>query len=157
MRPRLEYAAEVWNPHTTTGVDNLEQVQRAAARFIYADYRRTTHVTPLINQIGWESLHVRRLLAQTSMFFKIHHNLVNISFPPCVQPAFYIACHDHQLKYNIPAASMEAYKFSFYPRSIRLWNQLPATAVSAPSVAAFKEAALPAIQVMLPPPVSRLL
>ena len=52
---------------------------------------------------------------------------------------------------------MEAYKFSFYPRSIRLWNQLPATAVSAPSVAAFKEAALPAIQVMLPPPGSRLL
>ena len=157
VRPRLEYAAEVWNPHTTTGVNNLEQVQRAAARFIYADYRRTTHVTPLINQIGWESLHVRRLLAQTSTFFKIHHNLVNISFPPCVQPAFYIARHDHQLKYNFPAASTEAYKFSFYPRSIRLWNQLPATAVSAPSVAAFKEAALPAIQVMLPPPGSRLL
>ena len=71
-------------------------------------YRRTTHVTPPINQIGWESLHIRRLLAQTSMFFKIHHNLMNVSFPPCVQPAFYIARHDHQLKYNIPAASMEA-------------------------------------------------
>ena len=38
---------------------------------------------------------------------------------------------------------MDVYKFSFYPRAIRLWNQLPATAVSAPSVAAFKEAALP--------------
>ena len=45
VRPHLEYAAEVWNPHTIglTGVDSLKQVQRAAARFIYADYHRTTH------------------------------------------------------------------------------------------------------------------
>ena len=118
----------------------------------------STHVIPIINQIGWESLNVRRLPAKTSMFFKILYNPVNISFPPCAQPAFYIARHDHQLKYNIPAASMEAYRFSFYPRAIRLWNQIQAvTAVPAPSVATFKDAALPAIQVTLPPPGSRLL
>ena len=86
VRPRLEYAAEVWNPHSTTIVDRLEQVQRAAARFVYSDYRRTTSVTHLLNEIGWDSLHIRRLTAQSAMFFKIHHQLVNISLPPSFQP-----------------------------------------------------------------------
>ena len=61
VRPRLEYAAEAWNPYTSTLVDRLEQVQRAAARFVHADYRRTTSVTPLLHNIGWDPLNIRRL------------------------------------------------------------------------------------------------
>ena len=89
VRPRLEYAAEVWNPHSTTIVDRLEQVQRAVERFVYADYRRTTSVRHLLNEIGWDSFHIRRLTAQSVMFFKIYHQLVNISLPPSFQPATY--------------------------------------------------------------------
>ena len=157
VRPRLEYASEVWSPHTSTLVDKLEHVQRAAARFVFADYRRTTSVTPMISKLGWDSLHVRRLLAQSAMFHKIHYQLVNISFPSCVVPASYIARHDHQLKYQIPSPSTEAYKYSFYPRSIRIWNNLPPSVVLIPVTAAFKEAALPIIRGMLPPPGSNLL
>ena len=62
IRPQLEYAAETWNPYTSDGVNRLEQVQRAAARFVCCDYRRTTSVTQLIATLGWDSLHVRRLL-----------------------------------------------------------------------------------------------
>lgn len=157
VRPRLEYASQVWNPPTTTLVNQLEQVQRAAARFVSADYRRTTHVTPLITNLGWDSLHVRRLLNQGVMFYKIHHNLVNIPFPPCVIPATYFSRNDHQLKYQLPSTTTEAYRLSFYPRAIRIWNWLPPTVVSSPSVAVFKEIALPAIRVMLPAPGIKLL
>ena len=157
IRPQLEYASEAWSPYTLDGVDRLEKVQRAAARFVFGDYRRTTHVTPLITTLGWDSLHVRRLLYQSTMFFKVHYGLVNIQFPPAIQPASYIGRHDHQLKYTIPEASVDPYKFSFYPRSVRIWNGLPPAAVQAPSVVAFQAAALPAIRGMRPPVGSRLL
>ena len=113
VRPQLEYAAQVWNPYTLDGVNRLEQVQRAAACFVFGDYRRTTSVTPLITTLGWDPLHNRRLLFQTTMFHKIHHGLVNIQFPSIIQPAHYIGRHDHPLKYTIPEASIDLYKFSF--------------------------------------------
>ena len=64
IRPGLEYASEAWCPHTSSLVDKIEQVQRAAARFMHSDYRWATRVTSLINNLGWDSLHVRHLLAQ---------------------------------------------------------------------------------------------
>ena len=34
VRSRLEYASVVWSPHTKRNINNLEQVQRRATRFI---------------------------------------------------------------------------------------------------------------------------
>ncbi|XP_072041022.1 uncharacterized protein [Amphiura filiformis] len=157
VRPRLEYAAAAWNPHTISLVNKLEQVQRAAARFVYADFRRTTSVTPMITSLGWDSLHVRRLVDQSVMFYKIHNQFVNIQFPPCVTPACYLSRNDHQLKYQVPTPSTEGFKFFFYPRSIRVWNHLPPSVVIQATPAAFKEAALVSIRGMIPPPGSKLL
>ena len=111
----------------------------------------------MITKLGWDSLHVKRLLAQSALFHKIHYQLVNISFLSCVVPASYIARHDHQLKYHIPTPSTESYKYSFYPRSTRIWNNLPPTVVLIPVTTAFKEVALPIIRGMLPPSDSNLL
>jgi hypothetical protein len=91
------------------------------------------------------------------MFYKIHHGLVNIQFRSIVQTAPFLGRHDHQLKFTIPVTSIDPYKYSFYPRSIRLWNQLPAATVMSPSIAAFKETALPAIRGMRLPVGSHLL
>ena len=157
IRPQLEYAAETWNPHTLDGVNCLEKIQRASARFVYGDYRRTTSVTHLITTLGWDSLHVRRLLFQSAMFYKIHYGLVSIQFPTSIHPSSFIGRHDHQLKYHLPEASVDLYKFSFYPRTVKIWNQLPPAAVCAPTISAFREAALPVIRGLQPPVGSRLL
>ena len=77
----------------------LLHIQRSATRFIFTDYQRETSITELINNLGWETLHVRRLLAQSNMFFKIHHGLVNIQTPPSIKLATYIGRQDHTLKY----------------------------------------------------------
>jgi hypothetical protein len=34
VRPQLEYGSEVWFPHTKTQIDQIENVQRRAARWI---------------------------------------------------------------------------------------------------------------------------
>ena len=91
------------------------------------------------------------------MFFKIHQQLVNIPFPAFITPASYISRNDHSLKLTVPVATIDPYKFSFYPRAIRIWNCLPLQAVTAPTPAAFQEAALPAIRRMKPPIGDRML
>ena len=38
VRPQLEYAAPVWDPHTQDDIDKIEMVQRRAARWVLNDY-----------------------------------------------------------------------------------------------------------------------
>ena len=42
--PQLEYASEAWNLYSINTVNHVEQVQRAAARFVFRDFRRTSSV-----------------------------------------------------------------------------------------------------------------
>ena len=157
VRPQLEYGAKAWNPHTSGAAEGLERVQKTAARFVFRDYQRSTSATGLVSQLGWDKLHTRRLLAQSTMLFKIHHQLVNICLPHLITKATYISRRDHTLKLSVPVATIDSYKYSFYPRTIRIWNQLPATAVTAPTVAAFQMIALPVIRGLEPPVGSRML
>ena len=64
VRPQVEYASEVWSPYTQVEINRIEKIQRSSARFVFLDYRRTTHVTPLIDKLKWDSLHTRRLSNQ---------------------------------------------------------------------------------------------
>ena len=118
VRPQLEYASEAWNPHTVTSVKSLEQVQRSAARCVHCDFRRITSSSALASALGWNSLHSRRLLAQCSLFHRIHHQVVCIPFPGVISPATYIGRHDHTAKYAIPKATIDAYKFAMFPRTV---------------------------------------
>ena len=120
-------------------------MKRAAARFVHHNYRHTTSVNNLINILGWNHLHTRRLVSQLTMFHEIHYHLVNIQIPQLISPDTFIGKHDYQLKYAIPVATVDSYKFSFYPRSLRLLNQLPSTAVIAASPASYQTTTLPAV------------
>ena len=46
----------------------------------------------------------------------------------------------HKQQYSSPQARVDVYKFSFFPRTIRVWNLLPAGAVVSPCAGAFKSA-----------------
>ena len=41
VRPKLEYASPVWNPHTSSQINRLERIQHYAARLVANDHRRT--------------------------------------------------------------------------------------------------------------------
>ena len=85
------------------------------------------------------------------MFFKVYHNFVDIPLPPTITPAFFIGRRDHSRKLTIPEANVDAFKYSFYPRTVRIWNTLSYVAVTKPSPATFREAAVPTIRSMQPP------
>ena len=67
VRSQLEYAATVWDPATKTGTNKVEAVQRRAARFCQNNYRRTSSVNLMIQNLGWEELQYRREQCKTVM------------------------------------------------------------------------------------------
>ena len=42
VRPRLEYASAVWDPHHQKDIYNLEKIQNRAARFVTGNYKMET-------------------------------------------------------------------------------------------------------------------
>ena len=126
VRPVLEYSSTVWDPHQTSDIHNLEQVQRRAAPFVHRSYTERTPgcVTNMVQSLGWESLQQRRYTDRLSMLFRIQHGLVDVT-TDYIQP-------NETLKRGSQSlcqlqATQDIYKFSFYPRTISDWNRLPTT------------------------------
>ena len=80
VRPVLEYASSVWDPHEEQDKHRLEMVQRRAARFVFNNYFETTPgvVTNMLTSLGWPTLEERRKNNRLIMLYKIKHNLVGI-------------------------------------------------------------------------------
>ena len=82
------------------------------------------------------------------MFYKIHYNLVDIWPPSYVQHASHISNRaDHPLKYcSKNPLQINAYKYSFFSRSMNILNRLPCSVLShvIPSVDNFHKFAMPA-------------
>ena len=129
VRPKLEYASCVWNPHTQCNINKIEMVQRRAARFVHNDYSRFTHVSLLIKALGWDSLEYRRLTNQVFMFYKIYTGLVGISLLPEVVCNTRASRLPNCAPFCQLATLNDTYKHSFYPRAIRTWNSLPLASI----------------------------
>ena len=53
MRPILEYASPVWDPHGIVVQKELENVQNRAARFVTGNYNfETGSMTSILEQLG---------------------------------------------------------------------------------------------------------
>ena len=48
VRPELEYAAVVWNPHLKSHFNQLEKVQRTVARWTCMRWKNTSHVGEIL-------------------------------------------------------------------------------------------------------------
>ena len=57
VQPILEYASTSWDPYTKSNIQQLEAVQRRAARFVTGDYRTTSSPSQMIADLGWEPLY----------------------------------------------------------------------------------------------------
>ncbi|XP_070196706.1 uncharacterized protein [Littorina saxatilis] len=138
VRPTLEYAATVWDPHLEQEKAPLEKVQRRAARYVFNNYtdRNPGSVTTMLNKLYWDSLETRRQNMRLVMLYKIKNSLVAIAaaaytFPS--DPRTRGAGRLHQEYALHPALSN-----SFFPRTISEWNKLPTLVSSAPSLESFR-------------------
>ena len=129
VHPKLEYACCVWNPFTKHNIYQLEMVQHRAARFVLSDYSRFSHITLMIDQLGY-SLEARRLFFQASMFYNILMGHVGISFPPEVHEIKRATRLPNSRPFQQISVLNNVYKYSFYPRTIVTWNNLPINGVN---------------------------
>ena len=60
VRSTLEYTASVWDPHLAKDINNLENIQRRSARFVKGDYRMTSSVMQMLQELGCQDLQSRR-------------------------------------------------------------------------------------------------
>ena len=57
VRPILEYASIIWDPHTTSNIHKLETVQRRSARHIMHNYNRHASVTTMLQHLDLPIIH----------------------------------------------------------------------------------------------------
>ncbi len=135
----MEYAPSVWDPYTLGNTRQPEMVQRRAARYVTSRYHNTSSVTDMFKHLGWkETLEQRRKNQRLTMMYKIHHGLVALDPSPYITRIHGNSRATHQLAYAVPASNTEYHQFTFFPRTVREWNCLPANVVSAPTLPAFK-------------------
>ena len=142
VRPSLEYASSVWDPHTRLDIDKLEKIQCRAARFVkgYSRYRRadTDNITSrdLINILKWDSLASSRKMSRLCMLYKAVNG--EVALPTHILQTADHRVRDFAYKYKHLPAKKSALANSFYNRTVRDWNILKGEVKLAPSPAAFK-------------------
>ena len=100
-------------PYEKQHIASIEAVQHSTLRFVTGGYSRYSSVTQMRETLGWETLECRRHAATT--FYKSINNLIYLPIPSSVRPA----------DPRHVATNTNAYKYSFFPRTIPLWNNLP--------------------------------
>ena len=137
VRPHLEYASTAWNPYTARNIDNIESVQRRAARFILRNYNYgpDSHLTSQIQHtLKWIPLQHRRTLYDLVTFYKIRANYINIRFPETVRQS----PHQPDRYLHIQSLHSDACKYHFFTRTVRMWNLIPVQAITTDSVNTFR-------------------
>ena len=124
----------------------LEAVQCCAIRFVCSDYSQFSSVTSMQHWLGLDTLEVCRQPNAATIMYKAVHNQTHITYPASVTLTHRSNRSNHPHKFRHIFARTNAYKFSFFPLVIPLWNGLPNSAVNAESVTDFQANALPSIR-----------
>jgi len=91
----------------------LERVQRRAAHFVKRDYRHTTSVTDLLDELGWLPLFEHRL----TVFYKELNNLSAISLDHLSVSSRHTRAYNENKFMSLPVRT-DVFKHSFLPRTI---------------------------------------
>ena len=87
VRPKLEYAAPIWSPYSKLQINQVEKVQRTAARWTCRRWRNTSSVGEMLDELEWPSLEARRDRSSLLLFHKIHSGAVSIEKDKYLTPA----------------------------------------------------------------------
>ena len=138
IRPTMEYASTVWDPHLQAQKSALEQVQKRAARYVCNNYTSRTPgcVTKMLDDLKWEPLEARRRHDRLSMLYRIQHGMVDIPTNKYLRPSDSRTRGSARLFQKRIADT--TYSNSFFPRTVRDWNKLPPEVVSAASLEEFR-------------------
>ena len=127
IRSIIEYCDIIYNNCTIEQAKSLESIQHQAALVCSRAYKRT-HYLAILDELGWDLLETRRQLHRLSLFHKIYYGIapeyLHILIQPFrLRPTRYPTRHD-EAYLQPPFSRLTMTADSFFPSTIRLWNQL---------------------------------
>ena len=140
VRSKLEYASVVWDPYKKYQIDQIEQIQRRAVRFICGNYQQDASVTKMREDLRLPLLEDRRRQARLLMFYKAINDQIAIPIPQHLQPRLRVTRQQQQHRYVRIRANTDIYNHSFFPRTLRDWDMLPQDTIELSTVEQFKGA-----------------
>lgn len=138
VRPLVEYAAPVWDPHTAKDIKKVEMTQRRAARYVTNRHHNTSSVSEMLHDLNWRSLEDRRRDARLTLLYRALHGKAALCTSDLQPATSKRTRYRHDQAFLVPHCSQDYRKYSFVPRTISDWNRLPQETVSAETVDTFK-------------------
>ena len=137
VRPHLEYASSLWDPHMSKDITALESVQKFACKI--ATKHWTCEYQELLETCAIPSLAEHRTKLKLCQLYSILHGHCYFPQDIFVRPSNHYSTRSHHMVINKPFAQTNSFLYSIIPNSISLWNNLSEEQVSAPSLQAFKK------------------
>jgi len=132
----LEYANSLWNPYQKQDIKALEKVQMRATRLVTAlgnkPYQERLRALDLPN------LKFRRLRGDRIETYKVLSGIYDTSVALEIPIVSEHATRGNSLKIANRRCHYNLWKYSFSMRITNVWNSLPFSVVTAPSVNSFK-------------------
>ena len=141
VRPtcNVEYASSAWDPYQENQIKKIEMVQRRSARFIKHQYSREPgSVTNILKDLKLPTLEIRRKIKRLCLFHKAFHHQIAINIPDYIKQQNRTTRQYHPRKFRNVQTSSNTYKYSFFPRTIKDWNNLPSNLLNMDDAEAFK-------------------
>ena len=138
--PVLEYGSVVWGGSCDVNISKLEKIHVDAMRLV-TGATAGSNIHRLYTETGWLSVRSRIDNAMVIMLYKVRNELVpnylcEILEPHYAEQIHYRLRNDNDIK--LPFTRREAFRRSFFPSAIRLWNKLRPNERNAPSVSDLK-------------------
>ena len=125
VRPHLEYAAKVWNPHLDKDFRLVKKVQKFAIRICWIINTITSRQKVIFIFVYFYCILNGLVYFQTESVLPL-----TMSFPNCR--------HFNPDAYRLPLAHDNGLKFSFLINAIKVWNNLPLEAINSQCLVMFK-------------------
>ena len=148
VRPHLDYGDVIYyipskkcdftNSYTLNKyMEKLESVQYSAARAITGAWQGTSR-KKLLEELGWETLDLRRWSRRFVLFYEIVNNITPAYTRDPIP-------HLHELPYSFRARAAigqiytrtDKYKSTFYPHCLAEWENIDPETRNAPSLGVF--------------------
>lgn len=140
IRPLLEYASEVWDGCNTGDSYRLEQVQLNAARIV-TGLPVFASIQSLYSETGWETLSARRKQRKLILMYKIINDNVP-SYLKDLMPDRINETTAYNLRnsdnYEIPFTRLCSFETSYFPSTLKSWNDLDTQIRTLPTLKQFK-------------------
>ena len=132
----------MWSPYTDQDINKLESVQRRAARWVTRDYRYSSNMSAMLQDLNWRTLNQRRIDSLLVLLYKViyHYDLVVVPASDYLFRNTRLSSRIHPLAYRQITTLKDYYKYTYFPRTIIHWNALPHHNPILPTLAQFSTA-----------------